>query len=253
MERIEVNVKSDSGYESENNKQRRNSGRAMGGLVLIAVGAVILTDRIGYEVPHWLLSWKMLPIVIGLYIGARHSFKGFGWLIPVAIGTFLILADISDVSIRHIILPLLIIGAGVFMIFKPKGRRHAHWRHREYDTISNSSEDYMEAVTIFGSLKKNVISKTFKGGESVCVFGGSEINLMQADIEGRVAIEIVQVFGGTKLVIPANWQIHSEELVSVFGGLEDKRPIYATPNTDTSKVLVLTGTCIFGGIDIRSY
>ena len=109
-----------------------------------------------------------------------------------------------------------------------------------------------ESVTIFGENKHLVLSKDFKGGESVCVFGGAEINLTQADITGRIPLELVQVFGGTKLIVPAHWKVESEEVVSIFGGLNDKRHFNNTV-TDDSKVLVLRGTTIFGGIDIKSF
>ncbi|HEX6891115.1 MAG TPA: hypothetical protein VF141_10480, partial [Chryseolinea sp.] len=83
-------------------------------------------------------------------------------------------------------------------------------------------------------------------------FGGVEINLTQADITGRVPIEIVQIFGGTKLIVPSHWKIDTEEVVSVFGGLNDKRQVQNTV-MDPSKVLVLKGTTFFGGIDIKSF
>jgi hypothetical protein len=41
-------------------------------------------------------------------------------------------------------------------------------------------------------------------------------------------------------------------MVTIFGGLNDKRPIQATVSDD-AKVIVLKGTCLFGGIDIKSY
>jgi predicted membrane protein len=81
-------------------------------------------------------------------------------------------------------------------------------------------------------------------------FGGSEINLMQADIKGRVKIEVVQVFGGTKIIVPANWIVQSE-MLAIFGGIEDKRPPQL--NTIPDKILIIEGTSIFGGIDIKSF
>ena len=43
-------------------------------------------------------------------------------------------------------------------------------------------------------------------------------------------------------------------MVAIFGGVEDKRPQLADTSTvNPNKVLVLKGTCIFGGIDIKSY
>lgn len=237
---------------------KRNTGRILAGLVVIGVGTVLLSDRLGYYIPQWVFTWKMLLIVIGLFIGAKHSFKGGKWLIPIAVGAFFLISELPaiDLPTAKIFWPVIIIIIGIMMIVKPKKNRREHWgnwRNDYYTDAQNSSEDIIETVTIFGSLKKNVISKQFKGGESVCVFGGTELNMMQADINGRIVLEIVQVFGGTKIVVPSNWQVQSEEMVSIFGGLEDKRPLSNTTPTDNSKVLVLRGTCLFGGINLKSY
>lgn len=113
-----------------------------------------------------------------------------------------------------------------------------------------SPDSWLDTVTIFSSVKKNVFSKNFKGGDVVSIFGGAEINLTQADFQGSIAIEVVQIFGGTKLVIPAHWQIRSE-MVAIFGGIDDKRP--PQMSYDEDKVVVLHGTTIFGGIEIKSY
>ncbi|HOX82806.1 MAG TPA: hypothetical protein PLS08_07235, partial [Chryseolinea sp.] len=177
------------------------------------------------------------------------------WLIPVAIGVVLLIASEVDMDVHRYIWPLIIIAVGLSMILKPKRskRSEEYWRDFSSQNNERSSEDYIDSTTVFGGTKKNIISKDFKGGESFCMFGGVEINLMQADINGRIIIELTQVFGGTKLVIPPHWKLQSEEVVSIFGGLDDKRPIMQSASVDDSKVIVLRGTCIFGGIDIKSY
>ena len=77
------------------------------------------------------------------------------------------------------------------------------------------------------------------------------MNLSQADIKGRVELEITTIFGGTKLIVPANWEVKSEA-VTIFGGLEDKRSIQPGDPTQ-EKILVLRGTVLFGGIEIKSF
>jgi hypothetical protein len=114
----------------------------------------------------------------------------------------------------------------------------------------NWSDNWLETVTIFGNIKKLVYSKNFKGGDIVSIFGGAEINLSHADFKGNIVIEVVQIFGGTKLIIPPHWQVRSE-MVAVFGGIDDKRP--PQPNYDAEKVVILNGTTFFGGIEIKSY
>jgi predicted membrane protein len=80
--------------------------------------------------------------------------------------------------------------------------------------------------------------------------GGAELNLSQADIQGTAALDITQIMGGTKIVVPPNWTIRSE-LTSVFGSIEDKRQNIGIPNPE--KVLIIDGSSVFGGIEIRNY
>ena len=236
------------------------SGRAFGGLVIVTAGTLLLAKRAGADLPEWLFSWPMIPIAIGLYIGARHRFRDWGWLIPVTVGVvFLIDMFVVEISIGQFMWPAIIILIGLMMIFRPRRNRERAWKHwhekhqnLQYESIERTEENFLDNVNIFGSSKKVIISKDFKGGDVVTIFGGSEINLTQADINGKAVLDLVQVFGGTKLIVPANWAITTEEMVSIFGGLDDKRNP-AMLATEGGKTLVIKGTCIFGGIDIRSF
>src|SRR5690606_23450899 len=113
-----------------------------------------------------------------------------------------------------------------------------------------SNEDYLKSTSIFGDQKKTIISKSFKGGEVVNVFGGTDINLIQADIQHPVVIDVFQIFAGTKIIIPAHWKVHSD-VVSVFGEVDDKRFTQGMPQ-DEQKVVYIKGTSLFGGVTIKS-
>lgn len=118
-------------------------------------------------------------------------------------------------------------------------------------TQSHSGDDVLDTVSVFGNVVKTVFSKNFRGGDVVNIFGGTEIDLTQADINGRVIIDIVQIFGGSKIIVPSNWQVVSDT-AAVFAGIDDKR-IKAGVIQDPNKILVIKGVSIFAGIDIRSY
>jgi predicted membrane protein len=244
---METNDKSIKPAPTET-KTENSNGRLWAGLIVVVVGLVFLAESLDVDVPDWLFSWKMLIIGIGLYVGAKQSFKPGGWLIPVAVGTVFIADEyLQDLYLKPYLIPVIIIGIGLYIIFKPR-RNGKPWRGAVY--TETNSESLWESVSIFGG-NKNVISKDFRGGEMVTIFGGSEINMTQADINGVVTIEVVQIFGGTKLIVPANWKIQTSELVSIFGSTDDKRQL--NTNQDDTKVLNLKGVSIFGGIDIRSY
>lgn len=246
-------------------------GRVWAGLIVVAVGTLLLARQVGVDVPDWIISWPSFFIALGLFIGAKHGFKDWGWVILVLIGAALHTVRFmgDDFNYKNMIWPVVIIAVGLIIMLRPRSRER-FWSGGESGSPSQTpssginpsaptevqartgADNTFENVNIFGGSKKVIISKDFYAGEVVTVFGGSEINFMQADVNGRAEIEIVQIFGGAKLIVPPNWKLQTEELVCIFGGLDDKRnPATLTP--DPQKVLVLKGTCIFGGIDIRSF
>ncbi len=230
------------------------SGRVLGGLIVVTVGGILLARQVGVDIPAWLVSWPMFLLGLGLFIGVRQSFRGFFWLVPLLIGATLLIERIyPETSFREYIWPMLIIFFGLLMIFRPKHRSRpgrwggdSPWRNPDV-----ASEDEIDTTSIFGGTKKNIINKDFKGGDITTFFGGTDLNFMQADINGTATIDVTQVFGGTKLLVPPHWNIKSE-VVCMFGSVEDKRPL-AKESPDPNKTLMLRGTCIFGGIDIKSY
>jgi len=115
---------------------------------------------------------------------------------------------------------------------------------------SYSSDDYIETTSIFAGVHKKMVSKNFKGGDVTTVLGGSEIDLSQADFTGTVRLDVTQIMGGTKIIVPPHWEVRSE-ITAVFAGFEDKRQQPAMTNPD--KVLIIDGTSILGGIELKNY
>ncbi|HTB99121.1 MAG TPA: hypothetical protein VK705_00420 [Ferruginibacter sp.] len=248
------------------------------GILLIIIGGFLLAKQIGAPLPAWIFNWHVLLIAFGLYIGLRHNFRHPIWVIIVLIGGFLTAEDFyPTISIHQYGWPLAIIGVGLIIIFRPRHRNRKIWweqweeqhknvkweehinmrreqraKYKEYTTDYTSGEDYLDVVSVLGGVKKNILSKNFKGGEAVSLLGGTELNLSQADINGRVVLDLTQVLGGTKLIIPPHWDLRTELSVSVLGSIDDKRSLENVV-IDPNKVLVLKGVSVFGGIDIRSY
>ena len=206
----------------------------------------------GVELPWWLFSWQMFLIVLGTYIGLKHNFQNISWIILITIGSVFLWDEMVDgTNLKPFFWPIMLIAAGLFIIFKPKGfGKSGFWRDYKANS-SYSIGDGIESINIFSGSKKNIISKDFKGGEVINIMGGTDLNLMQADIQGKVLIESINIMGGTKIIMPANWALHSE-VVSVFGGVDDKRMINSDLST-AEKVIVLQGVNIFGGIEIKSF
>jgi len=231
------------------------------GVFLLAIGIVALLRATIPDFPEWVFSWQMLLIALGMFIGLRHNFRGGAWLILMLVGSIFLFRDIFPEFSFNRIWPVVLIVVGLFIIIRPRNRHR--WSGMEKKTDGNadtnlinddtdySKEDFITSTSIFGGAKKIVISKNFKGGDLVSIFGGTELDLSQADFTGTAVIELTTIFGGTKFLVPSNWSVKSEA-VTIFGGMEDKRRM-ATVTETPDKTLLLRGTVIFGGIDIKSF
>lgn len=249
--------------EQINAGKRKLNEKALIGIIIIGIGVLILLRNLDFYMPSFLFSWPMILILIGLVSGIKHTFRNNTWWIMMALGGFfLVMKMYPELNLRIYFWPVILFAVGLgfllsrgsFIISK-KISLSADERRQESNTSSTSEfsgttgEDIIDAAAVFGVVKKNMYSKNFKGGEVVTVFGGTEINLVHADFEGEVKLEIVNIFGGTTLYIPAHWQVRSEA-AAVFGSIEDKRQ--QPTAVQMGKVLILDGFVLFGGIDIKS-
>jgi predicted membrane protein len=252
---------------------RERRPRVWSGIILLIAGCLLLAYKMGAPIPSWIFTWPVLLIAIGFLTGIKSRFHNPGAFIMIVIGgIFLIDQTSPELKFHDYILPAILIAVGIIYIFRPKhdtwrGRYGRRWHKSFYEepnytppskyyepkTDTGFTEDtaeFVEINAVFGSVKKIILSKNFRGGEINCFMGGSELNLMKADLQKQVNLEVNNVFGGTKLIVPSNWDVKNE-VTAVFGGIEDKRNI--TGVTDPGKVLVLHGTCVFGGIEVINY
>jgi len=239
-------------------------GRKVIGLFLLGFGILLFIQRSGHFLPDWFFSWPVFLMCIGLGVGINTRFRGFGWLFPVLIGGLFLIDKVNpQINLRPYMGPALLVGAGLFFLLRRNRQQHyypaglpavegdaATMTERDPNRPLADYQEVIDITAVFGGVKKNVLTKTLRGGEIVAVMGGAEVNLLQSDFEGKIRLECTNVMGGTKLIIPADWDVHSE-IVSIFGGIDDKRPPVAAPAP--GKILFLEGTCFMGGVEIRSF
>jgi predicted membrane protein len=252
-------------------KEYRNAnpdGRKWAGVILLIVGGLIFIKQMGIVFfPGWLFSWPMILIVIGIFVGVKHKFRGPGWLIMLIIGgIFLWDREVDGVNLRPFLAPAIIIAIGLSMILRPRRRFYnkKNWGNNpmtpenagtadagwKADTIV-SEEEYVNGSYFLGGTRKIITSKNFKGGSISCFMGGVEIDLTKADINGQAVLDISAVMGGAKIIIPSSWEIRNE-IRPFLGGIDDKRQAQ-TLTINYNKLLILKGSAFMGGIEITNY
>lgn len=254
-----------------NNEARPVAGKGLWvGLIVLITGVALLLHGMDLIIfPWWLFRWPTILIIIGIVVGIRSNFDNNAWLVLVLIGGIFLLRDL-DIFGRELwkFAPAIaVIVLGTVIIFRALARgqknkdQYNKYEVTGYDSASTATDtgttsavegdDYIDLVNVIGGTKRRVFSKHFRGGETVNFFGGTHLDLTQADLAGNAVIDITCVFGGVQLIVPSNWSIESR-VTTVLGGLEDKRAPVALQGSP-QKRLVLTGVCVFGGIEIKSF
>lgn len=241
-------------------KEFRRTGRSslLLGIVLMFLGLFLiadLADIVPWRMRDFLFTWQALLIFLGVIFISNKENKGTG-VILIAVGTFFLLPKFIDLpdywhtNWHSLFWPIMLIILGLVVIFG--ARRHGSFSGFAGGKKKVSSEDYLDDVAIFGGGDKNIHSQQFEGGKITHIFGGSKYDLSRARLApGRNHLELVMVFGGTKLILPDGWDVKIE-VTSIFGGFSDKR-VRSMVEKEQDRSLLITGITVFGGGEIVNY
>jgi len=229
--------------------QRRNyQGRIFSGLVIISVGVIFLLanmDKLDFG-DFISIYWPMILIVIGISHLLTSGFRNAGvGLLLIAIGAFFQLVNLGVLGGRvwAFFWPLLIIAAGLWVIFKPKPKGFG-------ENAPEIKQDDLGAFVIFSGLKRRFESDKFRGGKATAIFGGLELDLTKIKLkDNQATVELTAIFGGIDLFVPREWNVIVDSS-AILGGVDDKhRPV---PPTTIQMTLYVKATAILGGISIKN-
>ena len=234
---------------------RNSNSKAMAGLLLILIGLFAFSgDLFGlpYHFTHYIFSGPGIIMLIGFFILINHNDSFLG-LTLVGVGGFLFLSRYSDIPVKHYFFeywPILLIIFGVSLIFR---RRPNRIHNLENEEINRLDIDYIDDTTILGSGRKTINSQNFRGGRTTVILGGIHIDLHDANLaEGTNTLDITALLGGIEIIVPRDWKI-IVNVTPIFGGVDDKRVVNANQVYESNKILIISGTVIFGGCDIKTY
>ncbi len=222
------------------------------GAGLIIIGALLLAGNLGFiPQPVWdiIFRWPTIFLIIAIINLVKEKF--IPALIFTAIWGFFVLPDIFPTLHTDELKsywPVLLILAGLLFLNTHRKRKQDSYPGK----TRTHEENLIDEVAIFSGNIKRVESENFEGGEITSIFGGSELYFNNCKIapEGAV-IELTNIFGGTKIVVPRNWNVKIE-VTSILGGFADKR-IYPDNESPSKQTLIIKGMSIFGGGEITNF
>jgi predicted membrane protein len=229
-------------------EELKNNRRAIIGILLICAGLLLIAvnlDWLPWNLKGTLFSWQGLVILIGLFflISRENRLAGF---ILIGIGVFFVIPRIWDIPFdwHRVFWPAVFVAIGLLLLTRKWG----------YSRLPvENGIDFIDDNAIFGGGDKVITSQNFRGGKLTAIFGGSKIDFRSANLaKGRNVLDVFFMFGGTKLIVPTNWDVRIE-VSSIFGGFSDKRRTRPDEVRDPSRELVVKGVTMFGGGDIEGF
>jgi predicted membrane protein len=221
-----------------------------GFLIIIGIVLVLRNFHIFPYIP-WLFTWPMILVLIGVFILLTRQ-SVLAALIFVGIGLWFLLPDIFNIYIDRFwnLWPIILIAIGMSLILRSRSPRYVtHGR----SASGQSAMDYLDAVSIFGGGDKIITSDNFKGGKITNIFGGSEINFLEAKLANEpVYIDVFTLFGGSTLIVPSNWNV-KVDMVTIFGGFGDKRDFKKEDLGKKEPEMYIKGLMLFGGGELKSH
>jgi predicted membrane protein len=222
------------------------------GVLLTLVGTIFLLDNLGIiNGAHLFRFWPMLLIIAGAFNIVDRERRSWGFVLLV-VGTFL---QLNQLGLAHFswaaFWPIILIAVGLFVMWNSLTSRKSP---PASSAPGGDPRTTVNGAAIFSGLERRVTTQDFQGGHVTAIFGGIELDLSEANIQGDEAtLEVNAIFGGAEIRIPNSWQV-SYCGSPVFGGVEDKTRVRSSDEASGSKtkVLNITGTVMFGGLEIKN-
>ncbi len=242
------------------------------GLVLIAIAVLLLLHNIGFRILGVLFKfWPVLLIAVGIIMLANKNREQSGSKLPyflVAVGGFFLLVQLNlfSLSFGAVIVPLLLFFAGYHVLRSgkvgPASCRSFCFGKKSEKALAPVEDDKpqselyddgsIDIYAILGGGNYNTRSEKLKGGNIVCVMGGAEVDIREADTQQDVIqIDVLAVMGGAELKVPPHWQVTVKAL-PLLGGVSNTTTCLAEKLGLPKKHLVITGLAFLGGVEVRN-
>ena len=224
----------------------KKASSVLWGIVLIAAGVILALNvfditNINIFFDGWWTLFIIVPCTIGLFTEREKT----GNIIGILLGVFLLLCcqDVLSFSMLwKLMIPAVIVIIGLKMVLTGLFGNKANAIIKQ---MRLEGKEPRSGCATFSGCHMNYDGEVFEGAELTAIFGGVKCDLRNAVIEKDCAIAVSAIFGGIDILVPSNINVKVSSN-SIFGGVSNKTSVY--PNAPT---IYISGTCMFGGVDIK--
>jgi predicted membrane protein len=245
------------------NRERNTLAQMLVGAVVILAGFLFLIENLGWiHLDMQVHFWPFILMIVGVSVLARAPQRGsgaaFAGIFMLGFGALALLKGLGLIFISwNVLFPIGIIGMGLMMVFRANKRNRrpelgADAASSQTDAFLNvdegvTSERVLDLTAILGGVNRKVTTQDFRGGDLASIMGGIELDMRTASLNGTAVLNVFAIMGGISIKVPTDWTVELEG-TPILGGFDEK----TMEPKDASKRLVVRGTAIMGGVDIRN-
>lgn len=208
------------------------------GLTIMTAGLLLALDNLGLlDSTLFFRYWPLAFVALGILKLTAPPGQRAGGVVFVLVGVFLLAFTTGFMNFQRLWAFLLLIVGG-----------NIAWRALRPRPLRVDPASGINVVAILGGSKTANSSRDFRGGQALAFMGGCEIDLRRATITAEeVVVDVFAFWGGVSLRVPEEWQVINR-INAFLGGMEEK--LHPVPGAQQR--LVLTGTVIMGGAEVRN-
>ena len=231
-------------------KKPLSGGAILLGIVLIAVGILVLLANLGklpfdIDLHHW---WPLILIVLGLvHLYNNRSIFDFSGLFLLLLGGIFLAVTLGRLCWGDVwrFWPAVLILLGISIIF----RRHPVPLAFSGRAAAGSGESTVQVTNLLSGTDRRITSQEFKGGDVHNILGGTKVDLLEAKLAaGEWLLTVSTILGGVEIFVPRDWNIEVQP-TNMLGGVDDRTR--QAPAAGGGK-LVIKASALLGGIDIKN-
>lgn len=213
-------------------------GRLLWGLLLLAIGTVLLVGQLadvdaGAVLAGW---WPLAVIVAGLLRLVDRPRDVTGAVLVTGLGLGLLAwrqGLLGELDPGLLAAGGLILAGLVLLVRPPRSRRvvTTGWRPHDDDRERRvHDEDLVEVTAILAERRVTVTAAGFRGGEATAVLGDVDLDLRGASLDPQGAeLAVTAVLGDIDVLVPPGWQV-TVEGTTVLGDVVDRSVATADPH-----------------------
>lgn len=235
-----------------------DTGRALVGTSLVAVGGLLLLDQAGAVDAGDVLStwWPVVFLVAATLDLLARPARPVSATVFALLGLALLsnTTGVLDASVWSLVWPTAILLLGLWLLFRrpmvgsPSGAAAGGSTGLAVGGEVRSVAPDIEATAFFSGRRVVNTGQPFRRGSATALFGGVEIDLSGAVIDGEASLDLVAMFGGVDVTVPLGWRVILDG-PAIFGGHESHVPAPSDPDAPTLRV---RATAVFGGVDVKA-